>query len=422
MKTLHFTAKSDNLISNIEFSTFFDCSNASDELKRAVEKAFRLGSFIKITPSRAKLYISTSKELSATNVCDNISEYIEHIELIKNFGGILSTSEEVAKEAITTSSTEESVEMRSHEEIVHFIKTCYKYKPTDLKMPELKWRFLVRSALTGSNTMMTGQSGCGKTVAAYSAAKMLAEKMDYEFVVINLGSTQDPRSTIIGNTHYDKEKGTFFAQSAFVKAIMTPKTIILLDEASRAHPDAWNILMSVLDAKQRFLRIDEDPNTPVIHVAKNVSFISTANIGAQYTSTRVMDFAFTDRFVIIEMEPLSKNEEYSLLTSRFPSVDKDIINSIADLACMTRSEVASGNGQLDTIINTRKTSEWVSLINDGFTFTEAAEVCVYPQYTDKDQRQYVKQLVQKYISENNNYTNSKQEKTKQESKSVDLPF
>ena len=418
MKTLHFTAKSDNLISNIEFSTSFDCSNSSEELKRAVEKAFRLGSYIKITPSRAKLYISTSKELSLSNRCDSLTEYVEHIDIIKNFSGILSVDNNETPKVNTNIPSENSLEITNHEEIVHFIKTCYRYKPSDLKMPELKWRFLVRSALTGSNIMMTGHSGCGKTVAAYGAAKMLAEKMGFEFVVINLGSTQDPRSSIIGNTHYDKDKGTFFAQSAFVKAIMTPKTIILLDEASRAHPDAWNILMTVLDAKQRFLRIDEDPNTPVINVAKDVCFIATANIGAQYTSTRVMDFAFTDRFVIIEMEPLSKNEEYSLLTSRFPKVDVEIINSIADLACITRSEVASGNGQLDTIINTRKTSDWASLINDGFSFTEAAEVCVYPQYPDKDQRQYVKQLVQKYISDKKADQKSK---TKEDKKIV-LPF
>jgi hypothetical protein len=414
MKTLHFTAKTLNLIFNVEFSTSFDCTNATDELKRAVDKAFRLNSYIKITPSRSKLYIATSKELSSSNVCDTVSDYIEHIELIKNFSNILSIGNEEIPEVSKPTAPVETVEMHSHEEIVQFIKTCYKYKPVDLKMPELKWRFLVRSALTGSNIMMTGHSGCGKTVAAYGAARMLAERMGYDFVVINLGSTQDPRSTIVGNTHYDKERGTFFAQSAFVKAISTPKTIILLDEASRAHPDAWNILMSVLDAKQRFLRIDEDPNTPVIEVAKNVCFIATANIGSQYTSTRVMDYAFTDRFVIIEMDPLDKDNEYSLLTSRYPKVDTDIINSIADLACITRSEVSSGNGQLDTIINTRKTSDWVSLINDGFTFTEGAEVCVYPQYSDKDQRQYVKQLIQKYIS-NNTIEEEPQKK-------ADLPF
>lgn len=398
MKTLHFKALSTVIIQNVEFSIPFDCTMATEEFKRAVEKAFRLGSFIKVTPSRTRLYISTSKELSITNVCNTIEDYKEHLSILKDFAGIFPISDSAVPEIpVAKNETPVSVEVKTHDEIVAFIKTCYKYKPAELKMPELKWKFLVRSALTGSNIMMVGHSGCGKTIAAYGAAQMLAEKMGYEFVVINLGSTQDPRSTIVGNTHYNKENGTFFAQSAFIKAITTPKTVILLDEASRAHPDAWNILMTVLDAKQRFVRIDEDPNTPVINVAENVCFIATANIGAQYTSTRVMDYAFTNRFVMIEMEPLDKDNEYSLLTSRFPRVSPQIINDIADVACQTRTMVASGTGELEIIVDTRKTSEWVSIINDGFTFAEGAEVCVYPQYTDKEQRQYVKQLIQKYI-------------------------
>jgi len=398
MKTLHFKSLSTVIIQNIEFNVPFDCTSATEEFKRAVEKAYRLGSFIKVTPSRTRLYISTSKELSTTNVCNTIEDYKEHVVVLKDFAGIFPISESAIPE-IPETKTEVPIseEVRTHDEIVAFIKTCYKYKPQELKMPELKWKFLVRSALTGSNIMMVGNSGCGKTMAAYGAAQMLAEKMGYEFVVINLGSTQDPRSTIVGNTHYNKENGTFFAQSAFIKAITTPKTVILLDEASRAHPDAWNILMTVLDAKQRFVRIDEDPNTPVINVAENVCFIATANIGAQYTSTRVMDYAFTNRFVMIEMEPLDKDNEYSLLTSRFPRVSPQIINDIAEVACMTRTMVASGTGELEIIVDTRKTSEWVSIINDGFTFAEGAEVCVYPQYTDKEQRQYVKQLIQKFI-------------------------
>ena len=131
----------------------------------------------------------------------------------------------------------------------------------------------------GKNIMMTGQAGCGKTMAAKSLVNAL-DRPDFYF---NLGATQDPRASLIGNVHFDKGKGTYFSESLFVKAIQTENAVILLDELTRAHPDAWNILMTVLDQGQRYLRLDEADGQNTIKVADGVTFIATANIGNEYT-------------------------------------------------------------------------------------------------------------------------------------------
>ena len=130
--------------------------------------------------------------------------------------------------------------------------------PKDFFIDELKWKFLLRNIVKGKNIMMTGPSGCGKTDATFRAAKAL----DREVIYFNLGATQDPRSTLIGNTHYNKDTGTYFSESLFVSAIQKENTVILLDELSRAHPEAWNILMTVLDPIQRYLRLDEKDDSP----------------------------------------------------------------------------------------------------------------------------------------------------------------
>ena len=140
-----------------------------------------------------------------------------------------------------------------HAEVLNFIHGSYKLKPELLVMKELKWKYLVRSAVRGKNILMTGPAGCGKTLAAKSLVGAMS-RPDFYF---NLGATQDPRATLIGNVHFDKKAGTYFSESLFVKAIQTENAVILMDELSRAHPDAWNILMTVLDEGQRYLRLDE---------------------------------------------------------------------------------------------------------------------------------------------------------------------
>ena len=286
-----------------------------------------------------------------------------------------------------------------HEEVLNFIHTSYNIKPQGLVMKELKWKYLVRSAVRGKNILMTGPAGCGKTMAAKSLVNSL-DRPDFYF---NLGATQDPRASLIGNVHFDKKKGTYFSESLFVKAIQTPNAVILLDELSRAHPDAWNILMTVLDSGQRYLRLDESNGQETIDVADGVTFVATANIGNEYTSTRVMDKALMDRFIIVEMDVLSDEEEFGLLQYMFPHVDNGLLQAVSEISHMTRQESKSDAGKLTTGISTRTSVEVAGLLFDGFGLDAAAEVTIYPQYSDDggtdSERTFIKQLVQKYVND-----------------------
>jgi MoxR-like ATPase len=306
-----------------------------------------------------------------------------------------------------------------HQAIKDFIhQSSVSLKPQELVMTDLKWKYLIRSAVRAKNIMMTGPAGCGKTMAAKALVKGL-DRPDFYF---NLGATQDPRATLIGNTHFDQKKGTFFSESAFVKAIKTPNAVVLLDELSRAHPDAWNILMTVLDQGQRYLRLDEAEGSPIVKVAEGVTFIATANIGNEYTSTRVMDRAILDRFVTIEMDVLNDDQEFGLLEFMFPEVATDTLKAIAEIAHHTRTQSMSDSGKVTSMISTRASVEMAGLIYDGFNLFEAAEISIFPFFSNDggvdSERTYIKQLVQKYVKDESD----KDLFVEQEVKEDDIPM
>ena len=286
-----------------------------------------------------------------------------------------------------------------HNKLIEFIKNSPKLKPDNFKVSDLKWRFAVRSILRGENILFLGESGSGKTMMVY----VLNEIFKRPLFIFNMGATQDPRGTLIGNTHYKKDEGTYVALSEFVRAIQTPNAMILLDELSRAHPDAHNILMMPLDQKQRYLRIDERPDSPTIKVAQGVTFLATANVGTQYTSTRIMDRALLDRFSVVMMEPISKADEVDLITKTYPKLDGFTIGAIAGIAEKTREEVKKEQPKVETIVSTRVTMRMAALCADGFTLEEAVETEVYPFHSDaggaESPRTFMKQLVQKWVKD-----------------------
>jgi midasin (ATPase involved in ribosome maturation) len=242
-------------------------------------------------------------------------------------------------------------------------------KPDDFIISDLKWKYLTRCINKGKNLMFVGPAGTGKTQIVFKAA----ERLDKQIFYFNLGSTQDVRSALIGNTYF--KDGTYFEESAFVTAIKTP-----------------NI---------RKLRLDEKENSPVIDVADGVSFISTANIGFEYTAARMLDRALVDRFSVIEMDILNKEQEMKLLNIKYPNLDPKVNEALCDISFRIRMECERENSKLSSPIPTRMLLEAAEMSIDGFDIEETAELIIYPQYSDEggtdSERIYIRQLIQKYV-------------------------
>jgi MoxR-like ATPase len=146
--------------------------------------------------------------------------------------------------------------------------------------------------------------------------------------------------------------------------------------------------------------LDEKLGAETVKVADGVSFMATANIGNDYTATRVMDKALLDRFTVkIEVDTLSAKEELKLVKIKVPDADHDIMNSVTDIAAKTREFAAQG--KLSRAVSTRSVVEMAELTVDGFSLLELAEMVIYPDYPDDggvdSERTMVKQIVQKYV-------------------------
>jgi len=272
-------------------------------------------------------------------------------------------------------------------------------KPDDFIISDLKWKYLIRCIDKGKNLMFVGPAGTGKTQVVFKAAEQLDKKIFY----FNLGSTQDVRSSLIGNTFF--KDGTYFEESSFITAIKTPGSVILLDELSRANPEAWNILMPVLDSNIRKIRLDEKEDSPEVSVADGVSFIATANVGFEYTSARMLDRALVDRFSVVEMDVLNKDEEMRLLSIKHPTLNPKMNEALCDISDKIKNECKRENAKLSSILSTRILIESAEMVVDGFDLGEIAELILYPQYSDdgggESERIYMRQLIQKYIQKGN---------------------
>ena len=101
------------------------------------------------------------------------------------------------------------------------------------------------------------------------------------------------------------------------------------------------------------------------------------------------------------MDTLTIDEESSLLQMMYPSVDENVLKSVANITTMTRNDVKKEVPTLSNSLSTRTAVEIGSLLYDGFNLAEASEITIYPLFDDaggaQSERTYVKQYVQKFV-------------------------
>ena len=227
----------------------------------------------------------------------------------------------------------------------------------------------------GKNVMLTGATGAGKTTYCFE----VADNLNMNCEVVNCGSTQDARTSLLGFFQL-KDGNTEFTPSNFIKAIQTKNTLIVLDELSRASDDAFNILFPILDHRREISIEEENGDSRKVKVADGVRFIATANIGLEYSSTRTLDRALQDSFMTFNL-PYITGEQMVEFIGQSHELTKDdsmMVNTLSQVYDYSHS--LFGKGKIGTRISTRSIIDTVSLVKDGFSVRDILDPAILSQY------------------------------------------
>lgn len=254
------------------------------------------------------------------------------------------------------------------------------------------WFIALRNVVRGVSTVITGPTGCGKT----SLVGLLSAALDRNLTTVNMGSTSDARSVLLGNSHF-KDGRTIFREARFATALRDPKALVLLEELSRASEDALNILLPALDF-QRSLSLDETDPPSVLERNDSSVIFATSNSGEEYTGTHEVDRALRDRFpFILEMDYPPREAEENVLVVR-TGIDRRNAQYIVGFAHDCREAWRSGD--LATCVSTRALIECASAVVDGFSLLNGLKFTVLNIFDDGDDvssdRTKARALLQKY--------------------------
>lgn len=180
---------------------------------------------------------------------------------------------------------------------------------------------------------LVGPAGCGKTTAAIQFAAIHKRPL----FIIDCPTLREPLD-LFGTRNVEKME-TVFTESMFVRAIETPRAVVVMDELNRVHPVVMNTALPLWDNRGE-LYLDLAKRT--IKVAKGVTFFASCNEGREFTGIEEVDRAVKDRFsVVLQFSYLPIAEETELLVKRY-SIGRELARKLCEVAEVNRTKYQSG--------------------------------------------------------------------------------
>lgn len=196
------------------------------------------------------------------------------------------------------------------------------------------WDDILVGVVLKKPVLLKGPSGAGKTKLAQTISDFFKQPMHS----VNCSVDLDAESLLGFKTivQKDGESVIEFIEGPVVQA-MKKGHILYIDEINMAKPETLPILHSVLDHR----RMLTNPFTgEVIYAHENFTVISAINEG--YVGTSPMNEALKNRFISFSIPYLLGEELRKVIETEFPSVEKELIDTMMNINSDLRKQVVNG--------------------------------------------------------------------------------
>lgn len=198
----------------------------------------------------------------------------------------------------------------------------------------------------GRDIMLVGAKGTGKTSFPTALARALGWQEPCKVDVPTVKRASDwfgTEAASSGSTHFVRSE----LYDVIIRARIAEKQgldthfVVIIDEANRVHQMVNNSLHGLFD-DTRQVTITTTEGSQVIRLPKNLHFIGTMNVGAEYTGTHDLEDALKDRFAPFKMRPMPFGVEVDRLVAE-TGIMKTQAEAVVTVAQRLRDAAANGH-------------------------------------------------------------------------------
>lgn len=218
----------------------------------------------------------------------------------------------------------------------------------------------------GTDVILIGPKGTGKTTLPFTLARALGWQEPYKVDVYTIKRTTDlfgSDAATEGSTLFRRSGLLDYIERAHIALAQDLETqfLVILDEINRVHAKSNESMHGLFD-DTRQVSITTTEGNKTIKLPPNIHFIGTMNMGSSYLGTHELDEALKDRFAPIKVKPMPRDYEVKKLVTETNILETQAL-SVVDIARALR-EAATG-GQIGFSPSYRACRNAARLIRNG---------------------------------------------------------
>lgn len=213
------------------------------------------------------------------------------------------------------------------------------------------WWGMIINGMHTDGLFLYGDPAAGKT----SLITQMCARLNIPLISITGDEDRDIAELISSREIVD---GDTQVQDGLITLAMRMGAVLLINEVSYFRPQTIVSLNDLIETRQ--VTIPETGEVVVAAPSFGVVVTDNTNGSAdesgRFVGTKGQNEAFLDRFVFVQIDPMSPAEETALLAARFPDQDATLLEKMVEVACQVRS--ACKEGALTQAMSLRALTRW----------------------------------------------------------------